>query len=264
MEAFDAAAGRDAPRRRDLEGRTVVVTGAANGIGRATSFRFAERGANVFAVDNDGRRLAETAQAITREGGCVRPVECDVTDPSAVEGLSQVVMRDYGAPDVVANVVGGAKLASVLDMDLAHWDAQVRFNLTSVYLMCHAFLGAMVERREGVIVNTSSGWAYMPAPNRSAYAACKAGIVAFSRALAAEVAPYGIRVNVVAPGPIVTERMLALTRDEPVAQAKQTSVPLGRLGVPDDVATVISFLASEASSYVCGQVIHVNGGVVMP
>jgi 3-oxoacyl-[acyl-carrier protein] reductase len=122
----------------------------------------------------------------------------------------------------------------------------------------------MSEAGRGAIVNTSSGWGFMPAAQRSAYAASKAGIVAFSRALAAEVAGAGIRVNVVAPGPIETERMRELTRDDPLARGKHDQVPLGRLGQPTEVAAVVAFLASDEASFVCGQTIHVNGGVYMP
>ncbi len=250
--------------RDDLKGATAVVTGAGSGIGQATAVRLAGRGASVVAVDIDGARLARTCRGIAEAGGDAVAHECDVTDAAQVDALAAAVREAYGAADILANIVGGAKLATVMEMNLAHWNAQVQFNLTSVYLMCHAFLPEMVAARRGIIVNTSSGWGYMPAPGRSAYAACKAGIVAFSRALASEVAPDGVRVNVVAPGPIVTERMIALTSGEPLAQSKQASVPLGRLGAPEDVASVVSFLASEESSYICGQVIHVNGGVVMP
>lgn len=249
---------------RDLTESVVVVTGAASGIGRAAALEFARRGATVVAVDNDTDRLAHACRELRDLGGTPVPTSCDVTDASAVVSLANQVIDGHGPPAVLANIVGGAELASVVDMDIAHWHAQVQFNLTSVYLMCHSFLPAMVSAGRGAVVNTSSGWGFMPAPRRSAYAACKAGVVAFSRALAAEVAPQGIRVNVVAPGPIVTERMLKLTHDEPVAQHKQAAVPLGRLGKPEEVASVVSFLASDAASYICGQVIHVNGGVVMP
>jgi NAD(P)-dependent dehydrogenase (short-subunit alcohol dehydrogenase family) len=125
-------------------------------------------------------------------------------------------------------------------------------------------LPSMIGNGGGAIVNTSSGWGFMPAPGRSAYAASKAGIVAFSRALASEVASDGVRVNVVAPGPIETERMRALTENDPLAQSKHQQIPVGRLGQPDEVAAIACFLASAEASFVCGQVVHVNGGVYMP
>ena len=244
----------------DLANAVAVVTAAAAGIGRATAVRLAARGATVVAVDIDEPGLAETA-ARACGPGTVLPTPCDVTAAAAVAALAG---RLPEPPAVLVNIVGGARLSPVAELDEPGWDEQLRFNLTSTYLMCHALVPAMAAAGAGTVVNTSSGWGFMPAPQRAAYAASKAGVVAFSRALAIEVAQAGVRVNVVAPGPIGTERMLALTRDDPVAEEKHRAIPLGRLGRPEEVAAVISFLASDEASFICGQVVHVNGGVYMP
>jgi 3-oxoacyl-[acyl-carrier protein] reductase len=242
----------------------VVVTGAASGIGRACAAELAAPGVHVAGVDIDGVGLAGTAKLVEDAGAGASTHIVDVIDEAAIRELAADLESEHGAAAVLVNVVGGARLATVREMSLAAWEDQVRFNLTSTFIMCQAFVEGMCEAGRGAIVNTSSGWGFMPAPGRSAYAASKAGVVAFSRALAAEVAPHGIRVNVVAPGPIETERMVALTRNDPTALAKQSSAPAGRLGQPEEVAAAVAFLASPAAAYVYGQVVHVNGGVFMP
>lgn len=244
-------------------GGTVVVTGAASGIGRATTLRLNTAGVVVVAVDVDVDGLDATHAAALDTDAAIIPVVADVTEPADVEK----VMRSAGtsAGDGlrgIVNVVGGAKLRDVADMDLEWWHEQITFNLTSAFMMCRAALPHL--RAGGSIVNLSSGWGFRAAPGRAAYAASKAGIVAFSRALAAEMANDGVRVNVVAPGPIVTERMLALSDGDTLATEAQTAVPLRRLGQPEEVAAVIVFLLSDDASYMTGQTVHVNGGVFMP
>jgi NAD(P)-dependent dehydrogenase (short-subunit alcohol dehydrogenase family) len=245
------------------ESAVAVVSAAGSGIGQACVLRLADRGHRVIAVDIDGSALDRIAGANSGPGS-VRAAQVDVTSEEQVNALVSDVIGHEGAPAILINVVGGAQLMNVADMPPALWEAQVRFNLTSTYLMCHGFLPSMIENGGGAIVNTSSGWGFMPAPGRAAYAASKAGIVAFSRALASEVAKDGVRVNVVAPGPIETERMRALTANDPLAQSKHQQIPVGRLGQPGEVAAVACFLASAEASFVCGQVVHVNGGVYMP
>ncbi|MBV9119205.1 MAG: SDR family oxidoreductase [Chloroflexi bacterium] len=231
-----------------FDGGVVVVSGALSGIGKACADQFRDAGAAVIGLD-----IAPGAD-----------IECDVTDADQVANARDAVLRDHGRVDVLVNVAGGAELGNVVSMDLATWERQLRFNLTSVYLMCHAFAPSMIAAERGCIVNTSSGWGFRPAPGRAAYAAAKAGIVAFSRSLAAEVAASHVRVNVVAPGPTETARMEALTRDDPTARQAQAAIPLGRLVTPSEVAAAVLYLASPAAASITGQTLHVNGGVFMP
>lgn len=245
-------------------GRCALVTGAGSGIGRATCVELAALGYAVVGVDLSLEGAQTTRELASGSPGSMTPMQVDVTDPAAVEALRGQVVARHGGIQALINVVGGAELATVEELDLGLWTRQVALNLTSVYLMCHTFLPDLLEAGDGAIVNTSSGWGFMPAPGRSAYSACKAGVVSFSRSLAAEVAPRGVRVNVVSPGPIETERMLALTAADPLSETTHARVPVGRRGQPSEVAAAIRYLISDEARFVVGQTLHVNGGVFMP
>lgn len=249
--------------RGSVAGGVVIVSGAASGIGRATAERLVADGATVVGVDVDEEALNARLDLAHGDGHRLVPVVADVTSSTDVDRVVDAA-RSFAAPlRGLVNVVGGARLRDVADMDLAWWEQEVTFNLTSVFLLCRAALPPM-RSTGGSIVNLSSGWGFRPAPGRAAYAASKAGIVAFSRSLAAEVSRDGIRVNVVAPGPIRTERMLALTQDDELAARAHASVPLERMGEPHEVAAAIAFLLGDEASYMTGQTLHVNGGVYMP
>lgn len=248
---------------RSIEGRIALVTGAASGIGRASAELLAQAGAEVVAVDRDPACEA-VVEAIRSQGGRATFAPCDVEEPAEIERLALDQQKRSGRLDVLVNVVGGAHLKPVIEMDLEWWNAELHFNLTTAFMMCRAFLPGMVQQRSGAIVNISSGWGFRPAPQRAAYSAAKAALQAFSRSLAAEVAEANVRVNIVAAGATDTARMRALTADDNLSQTAQRAIPLGRLARPEDVAAAVLFLASDDSSYMTGQVIHVNGGLFMP
>jgi 3-oxoacyl-[acyl-carrier protein] reductase len=174
------------------------------------------------------------------------------------------IVSDFGGIDVLVNVAGGTlHKHPVESFPLAHWQATIDANLTSTFLCSQAVIGAMKSRRSGTIINISSAIGFTGAVNRSAYAAAKAGIVGFSKALALEVAPHGIRVNVVAPGRTATKRVVAGYSAEEWQAADRVN-PLGRAAAPRDIADAVAFLAGGASGYMTGQTLHVNGGRLMP
>lgn len=246
------------------EGPVAFVTGASSGIGRATAELLARQGARVALadIDPDGGKTVEAG--LVGEPGEGWFVRCDVRSDTDVTGAVEGALARWGRLDWLVCVAGGAELRDVCDMDPAFFQAQVDFNLTSVFRCCRQALPAMYRARSGSIVTTSSGWGFRAAPGRAAYAAAKAGLVGFTRAMAAEAANFGVRANVVAPGAVDTERMRQLSAGDRLATSAQTAIPLGRAGTPAEVAEVIAFLLSDRASYLTGQVVHANGGLFMP
>lgn len=246
-----------------LTDRVAVVTGGAGGIGAATARLFAEHGADVVIADIDADLARATATAITESGGSASAVVTDVRDPDQVARLAGTVFDQSGRVDVLVNNVGHwlRHPGNFVDTDPQLWDELYRINLHHVFLVTHAFLPAMAERHTGAIVNVSSIEGIRGYPEDPVYAAFKSAVNAFTRSLAVQVGNDGVRVNAIAPD--VTES-LQVPYSQWLSADEQTQwpqwVPVGRMGLPEDQAMVILFLASDLSGFVTGHVIPTDGG----
>ena len=245
----------------ELDGKVAVISAAGGGIGAATALLFARSGAQVVAVDIDEAALGERREELG-DGGTWHSVVADVTSRADTERVVAEALSTFGAVHSLVNVAGGSRPGqTVVDLEPEQWDRLVELNLTSVYLMCRAALPHMEERGSGTIVNVSSGAGLRGMQANPGYVAAKAGVVALTRSLAIDHGPNGIRSNCVAPGPVATPLMRRnRTPDEIAYIARQTLV--GRVGEPEELAEVILWLASDDSSYVMGQTISADGGVV--
>lgn len=238
-----------------LDGRVAVVTGGGSGIGRGIATAFAEFGAKVAIWEKDAH-TAESAAAEARGLACV----ADVRDADQVDAALAVTVEKLGVPTVLVNNAGGVFWSSVLDTTPNGWDALIRSNLTHVLLCTQRVARAMVDATQGgSIINVTSIEGFRAAPGYAAYAAAKAGVVNFTKTAALELAPHGIRVNGLAPDLTATEGIAAMS--EPGFEERAgLMIPMGRVGHVDETAGAAVFLASELSSYVTGQTLHVDGG----
>ena len=244
--------------------RVVIVTGAARGIGAVCAEAFTREGARVAAVDLDGAGADMIAERLCDQGADALGFGADAAGAAGVAAMVDAVTSRGGRVDVLVNNAGGfAAIRATEDIPDAEWEMILRSNLTSAFVCARAVLPAMKRQRGGRIVNVSSVVARSGAVRTTAhYTAAKAGVIGFTRHLAAEVAEHGITVNAVAPGTTATERVIALRTPEQTAQLAQT-IPLRRLGEPVDIADGILFLASDAARWITGIVLDVNGGQVM-
>jgi 3-oxoacyl-[acyl-carrier protein] reductase len=248
----------------DLPGKVAVVTGGSRGIGAATARALAGNGVTVVVVGRDRAALEATVESITAGGGTATGVRADCTSDEDVAALRAEVVDRYGRADVLAAFAGGNGMpVPTVEETSAHWRQVVDNELTSTFLTVSAFLPLMLERGAGSVITMSSAAARQPARSSAAYAAAKAGVVAFSRHLAAEVADRGVRVNCLAPAAVENDRMRARMTDDDRRRLGAT-FPLRRIGRAEDVAAATLFLASAASSWITGITIDVAGGKVMP
>ena len=257
-----------------LAHKVAIVTGAGCvgsgwGNGRATSFRFAEEGAKVFAVDRDLVRLEETLTRVQEIGGIIEPFCCDMTDSNAVARMVDACIDTWGGLQVLVNNVGGSAPGGPAEMSEEVWDAQVDLNLKSVFLACKHTLPVMERQGGGAIVNvaSTSGLRWTGSA-QVAYAATKAGVIHFSRVLAVQYAGKGIRVNTVVPGQLHTpmvEARLARQRAggdvEALLRQRQARIPLGFMGDGMDTANAALFLASDEARFITGAELVVDGGM---
>ncbi len=257
-----------------LENKVVLVTGAGCvgpgwGNGRAVAVRFADEGARIFAVDRDPERMQETVARVQQAGGEIIARQCDVTDAKSVAAMAAACVAAWGRIDVLVNNVGGSAPGGPVEMPEEVWDAQVDFNLKSVFLACKHVLPVMEQQGGGAIVNvaSASGLRWTGAA-QVAYAATKAGVIQFSRVVAVQYAAKGIRVNTVVPGQLHTpmvEARLAEQRSggdvEALLRQRQARIPLGFMGDGRDTANAALFLASDEARFITGTEIVVDGGM---
>ena len=250
-------------RYSDLTGKTAVITGGSRGIGAATAAAFAANGAAVAVVGRDKAALEAVAGGITQHGGRAMWVTADCTVPAELAGVAATVTARFGPADILAAFAGGNGMPVPTERETPdHWREIIETDLNSMFYTVRAFLPAMLERGSGVIITMSSAAARQPAQSAAAYAAAKAGVIAFTRHLANEMAPRGVRVNCIAPSATENDKMRAWMSGEQRA-ALGASFPLRRIGRPDDVAAATLFLASDASSWITGATLDIAGGKVM-
>ncbi len=244
-----------------LVNKTAIVTGASRGIGRTVAKVLAEQGASVVLAGRTRAALEEAAEEIRSRGGQATAVVCDVTVEGDVEQLVKATLEGYGRVDILVNNAGITRDGLVMRMSEEDWDAVLDTNLKSVYRCTRAVLRPMLKQRAGRIVNIASVVGLTGNAGQANYAAAKAGIVAFTKSVAREVASRGITVNAVAPGYIDTDMTRALSPEQ--RERILSGIPMGRMGSTEDVAYAVAFLAGEEAGYITGQTLVVDGGLVM-
>jgi NAD(P)-dependent dehydrogenase (short-subunit alcohol dehydrogenase family) len=260
-EAADAAIRATVGHR--FEGRVAVVTGAASGVGRAVAERLAREGARVAALDVADDALADTVAAITGEGGTAAAFRCDVTSEDSVSEAVAGLTAGLGDPTVVCNVAGIGGFFNTTEMPLDRWQRILAVNLTGPFLVCRSTLPSLLAHG-GAIVNVASNTALMGQAYSAAYCASKAGLLMFSKALAAEYLTRGVRVNVLAPGGVDTPLLGAFSLPDGADPEELTKLmsPMG-FATPAEIAASVAFLASEESLYTTGAVLSVDGGLTI-
>jgi len=247
----------------DFSGETAIVTGGSAGIGKAIAKAFAEAGAQVAIFGRNaesGAAAAEEINAAVKKGSALF-CRADVSDGEQVKEAVGKLLKQWGKVDLLVNNAGITRDLLLMRMEQKDWDDVMDINVKSCYNLCHALVRPMMKARKGKVVNISSVVGLIGNPGQTSYAASKAAVVGFTKALAKELAPRGICVNCVAPGFIETKMTEVLTEEQKEAIHKQ--IPLARMGTPQEVANAVLFLAGKDADYITGQVITVDGGMVM-
>jgi 3-oxoacyl-[acyl-carrier protein] reductase len=244
-----------------LEGRVALVTGASQGIGHACALALARHGAQVAVASRNREKLDELVAEIAQAGGKASAFIIDVGEEEQVKAGIKSALAQLGKIDILINNAGITRDQLVMRMKRPDWDSVLNTNLTSAYLCIQQVIPSMLKQRWGRIINITSVFGQMGQAGQANYAASKAGLIGLTMAMARELASRNITCNAVAPGFIETNMTAALS--EEFRQTAVKSIPLGRVGSPEDVASAVSFLASEEASYITGHVLNVNGGLLM-
>ncbi|MGB9627935.1 MAG: 3-oxoacyl-[acyl-carrier-protein] reductase [Thermodesulfobacteriota bacterium] len=245
----------------ELEGKVALVTGGAQGIGRAIGLLLAQKGATIVISDINLQKAEETVQEIQSLGRKAMAFQVDVANFSEVEKMVDAIVEKFSRIDILVNNAGITRDKLILRMSEEDWDSVIRINLKGTFNCTKAALKYMTKQRSGKIVNIASVSGMMGNPGQANYSASKAGVIGFTKTIAREFAQRGINVNAIAPGYIQTPMTDVLP--EKVKEELKRLIPMERLGQPEDVAQAVLFLVSEASSYITGQVLNVNGGIYM-
>lgn len=249
----------------EFAGRAVLVTGGASGIGRATCLAFATRGAQVAVADINEEGAQGVAEEIRRQGQVAQAVRMDVTDRGQVAQAVQEVLERLGRVDVLVNAAGWDRIVPFLESTEDLWDRIIAINFRGVLNTCHVVLPHMVQRGSGVVVNIASDAGRVGSSGETVYSGAKGAVIAFSKALAREMARHNVRVNVVAPGITDTPLLQQIIQagNEKLIDAIVRSTPLRRMARPEEVADAVVFLASDQASFITGQTLSVSGGLTM-
>jgi 3-oxoacyl-[acyl-carrier protein] reductase len=239
-----------------------VITGAGQGIGRAVAIAFGKRAAQVVVADVNGPNASKVKEEIQRTGNGALAIEVDVLSEGSITAMIERTLEEFGTIDVLINNAGIYPSAAIEELTGQSWDRVIGTNLTGPFLCSRAVVPIMREKKKGRIINFSSSTAFRGAINGAHYAASKAGIIGFTKALALELAPSGITVNAICPGLTDTAQPRGHMTDEEL-YAKKERVPLGRIAQPEDIVGPVLFLASDKAGHVTGQTIFVNGGDLM-
>ena len=245
----------------ELQNKVALITGGAQGIGKTISEELVQNGAHVVLGDVNLEGAQATAEAINNNGGSASAVKIDVSNPAEVKQVFDSILKDKKPIDIMINNAVITRDGLMIRMKEADWDRVLNINLKGTFLCSQQAAKQMMKQKSGAIVNIASIVGVMGNFGQANYSASKAGVIGLTKTLAREVASRGIRVNAVAPGFIDTEMTQVL--DESVRQKLIEQIPLAKLGLPEDVARCVAFLVSDRSSYITGQVINVNGGMLM-